>query len=267
MSTTSRTIRAPFDLHRCHPPPLFLKTPVTPGLRHTIRAADVHAMVAKMGGRQGQTERLSHWPITDSAAWSDDITPRDLSLHWLLLPARGDVSSDPPRRLAVGRARPGCCPALFHPGTASWDGPGRGHHRPRPAYLRMLDELVPSALHTVELHVNNPVEADHGRLKARLRPVRGLERCRLARLLATGHSLALNLRLGHYDIATMAPTVIGAASPSTTSPSPTEPTRSTVPLQRTKEGATQQCLSRSACLPCACAMACACSYDTTAAAR
>ncbi len=41
-----------------------------------------------------------------------------------------------------------------------------------PAYPRVLDELIPSALHTVERHANNPVEADHGRLKARLRPMR-----------------------------------------------------------------------------------------------
>ena len=43
-----------------------------------------------------------------------------------------------------------------------------------PAYPRVLDELVPSALHTVEQHANNPIQADHGRLKARLRLMRGL---------------------------------------------------------------------------------------------
>ena len=37
-----------------------------------------------------------------------------------------------------------------------------------PAYPRVLDELVPSALHVVERYANNPVESDHGRLKARL---------------------------------------------------------------------------------------------------
>ena len=45
-----------------------------------------------------------------------------------------------------------------------------------PAYPRVLDELIPSALHTVERYTNDPVEADHGRLKARLRPIRGLKR-------------------------------------------------------------------------------------------
>jgi hypothetical protein len=31
-----------------------------------------------------------------------------------------------------------------------------------PAYPHVPDELVPSALHTVEQHANNPTEADHG---------------------------------------------------------------------------------------------------------
>jgi transposase-like protein len=35
-------------------------------------------------------------------------------------------------------------------------------------YLRVLDELVPTALHVTELYANNRIEADHGRLKARL---------------------------------------------------------------------------------------------------
>jgi transposase-like protein len=72
-------------------------------------------------------------------------------------------------------------------------------------YPRVLDELVPAALHTVEQYANNPVEADHGRLKARLRPMRGLKRHRSARILAAGHAFVQNLRRGHYDIATEVP--------------------------------------------------------------
>jgi transposase, IS6 family len=71
-----------------------------------------------------------------------------------------------------------------------------------PAYPRVLDELVPSALHTVKRHANNPIEADHGRLKARLQPMRGLKRHGSARVLAAGHAFVQNLRRGHYDIAT-----------------------------------------------------------------
>ena len=74
-----------------------------------------------------------------------------------------------------------------------------------PVYPRVLDELIPSALHVVEQYANNPIEADHGRLKARLRPMRGLKRHRSARILAAGHALVQNLRRGHYDIATEVP--------------------------------------------------------------
>jgi transposase-like protein len=66
-----------------------------------------------------------------------------------------------------------------------------------PAYPRVLDALIPSALHTVERYANNPVEADRGRLKARLRPMRGLKRYRSARIISTGHAFVQNLRRGH----------------------------------------------------------------------
>ncbi len=74
-----------------------------------------------------------------------------------------------------------------------------------PVNPRVLDELVPSALHTMEQCANNPIEADHGRLKARLQPMRGLKCHRSARTLAAGHAFVQNLRRGHYDIATDVP--------------------------------------------------------------
>ena len=74
-----------------------------------------------------------------------------------------------------------------------------------PVYPRVLDELVLSALHTLEQYANNPAEADHGRLKARLRPMRGLKRPRSARILAAGHAFVQNLRRGHYELATDVP--------------------------------------------------------------
>jgi IS6 family transposase len=37
----------------------------------------------------------------------------------------------------------------------------------------VLDELVPTAMHVTEQFANNRIEADHARLKARLRPMRG----------------------------------------------------------------------------------------------
>lgn len=70
-----------------------------------------------------------------------------------------------------------------------------------PAYPRILDELIPSALHTVEQYANNPVETDHGRLKARLRPMRGLERHQSARIVSAGHAFVQNISRGHCQLA------------------------------------------------------------------
>jgi transposase, IS6 family len=70
---------------------------------------------------------------------------------------------------------------------------------------RSSNELIPSALNTVERYANNLVEADHGRLKARLRPMRGLKRYRSARIISAGHAFVQNLRRGHYELATDVP--------------------------------------------------------------
>jgi len=72
-------------------------------------------------------------------------------------------------------------------------------------YLRVIDELVPAAAHVTEQYTNNRVEADHGRLKARLRPMRGLKRFRSAARIAAGHAFVQNLRRGHYELATEVP--------------------------------------------------------------
>ncbi len=82
-------------------------------------------------------------------------------------------------------------------------------HGPRPmevttdralVYPRVLDELMPSACHVVEQYANNPVEADHARFKARLRPMCGLKRLRSLRVISIGHAFVQNLRRGHYEL-------------------------------------------------------------------
>jgi IS6 family transposase len=84
-------------------------------------------------------------------------------------------------------------------------------------YPRVVDELILSAPHTVEQYANNPIEADHGRLKARLRPMRGVKRHRSARILAAGHA---SFRISAAATTTSQPTLpaaTGSASPSMTS--------------------------------------------------
>ncbi len=45
-------------------------------------------------------------------------------------------------------------------------------------YPGVPEELAPAAWHCTEQYANNRVEADHARLKARLRPMRGLKQDR-----------------------------------------------------------------------------------------
>jgi transposase-like protein len=72
------------------------------------------------------------------------------------------------------------------------------------ALLAAVDELIPAAFHNTEQYANNRIEADHGRLKARLRPMRGLKRDHTARVIMRGHALMQNIRRGHYELGTEA---------------------------------------------------------------
>ena len=69
-----------------------------------------------------------------------------------------------------------------------------------PALRAVIDELIPTAFHNTEQYANNRIEADHGRLKARLRSMRGLKRDHTARVIIRGHALMQNIRRGHYEL-------------------------------------------------------------------
>jgi transposase, IS6 family len=65
----------------------------------------------------------------------------------------------------------------------------------------VLEELLPAAWHRTDRYANNGVEADHGRLKVRLRPMRGLKQDRSARVIVVGHAFVQNVRRGHGELA------------------------------------------------------------------
>ncbi|MGI8757537.1 MAG: IS6 family transposase [Acidimicrobiales bacterium] len=73
-----------------------------------------------------------------------------------------------------------------------------------PALARTIVELLPGAHHDTTQYANNGVEADHGRLKARLGPMRGLKRDRTASVVIAGHAFMQSLRRGHYELGTEA---------------------------------------------------------------
>jgi transposase-like protein len=79
-------------------------------------------------------------------------------------------------------------------------------------YPRVLDALVPSAWHRTDRYANNRVEADHGQLKRRLRPMRGLQTDGSARVITAGHAFVQNIRRGHYEIAVDEPIQLRVAA-------------------------------------------------------
>jgi transposase-like protein len=74
-----------------------------------------------------------------------------------------------------------------------------------PTYPVVLEELLPGAWHRTDRCANNGVEADHGRLKSRLQPMRGLQQDRSATVIVAGHAFVQNLRRGHYELAVEEP--------------------------------------------------------------
>jgi len=64
----------------------------------------------------------------------------------------------------------------------------------------VIDDLLYDALHDTAQYVNNRIEFDHGRLKARFRPMRGLRTDRTATVVIRGHAFLQNLRRGHYEL-------------------------------------------------------------------
>jgi transposase, IS6 family len=48
--------------------------------------------------------------------------------------------------------------------------------------------------------MNNWIEADHGRLNVRLRPMRAIKRPQPAMVVTAGHAIVQNLRRGQYEL-------------------------------------------------------------------
>jgi transposase-like protein len=71
--------------------------------------------------------------------------------------------------------------------------------------VKLIDELFPAAWHHSRQN-NNKIEADHGQLKRRLRPMRHLRNDRTATVIIRGHAFVQKLRRGHYHLTADVPT-------------------------------------------------------------
>ena len=112
---------------------------------------------------------------------------------------------------------------------------------------RVIDDLVPAARHVLEQHTNNVVEADHGPLKAPLRPMRGVKTISSLPTTSAGHAFVQNLRRGqprtHHRRARPGPRPCRLHRARTRSLIPDVARRASSALR--PDRSTQQCPSRS----------------------
>ena len=134
--------------------------------------------------RAGWEDTLSPCSSASTEAWVRRIPvpARDDHGGGALVPRYGSLYRDIEELLGERNIKV----AIRHPPPGTRPTPDRGEHRPRSTYPRALDELIPVACHVMEQYANNPIEADHGPLKARLRSMRGLKNPRSARVITTG---------------------------------------------------------------------------------
>ncbi len=95
------------------------------------------------------------------------------------------ASASHPAHDAIGYERPGSRPHGALGGTA-W----AGAHPSSSTSRRHRSDIT---------YTCSSPECDHGRLKARLRPKRGLKTDRTASIVISGHALVQNIRRGHYQ--------------------------------------------------------------------
>lgn len=77
---------------------------------------------------------------------------------------------------------------FFTRAIAAHGGPGIVVTDQAPSLANVIADPLPGALHNTDRYANNRVECDHGRLKARLGPMRGLKTDPTARILISGHA-------------------------------------------------------------------------------
>ena len=70
------------------------------------------------------------------------------------------------------------------------------------ALAYVIVELMPDAVHNTGQYANNRIECDHGSLKARLRPMRGMKTNQTASVIIHGRAFIQNIRRGHDELGT-----------------------------------------------------------------
>ena len=125
--------------------------------------------------------------------WFVDETYVTVAGRWIYLYRAVDQQAQVIDVLVSGRRNAEAARAFFARALRAGPSPVEVTTDRAPVYPSVLDQLVPAARHVTDHYTNNLIESDHGRFKARLRPMRGLKRIASARTIATGHAFVQNL--------------------------------------------------------------------------
>jgi transposase-like protein len=107
--------------------------------------------------------------------WFVDETYVKISGRWHYLYRAIDQHGQVIDVLVCGRRNAAAARAFFIRALRHGSAPVEVTTDKAPVYRRLVEDVAPAARHVSERYSNNTIEADHGRLKARLRPMRGLK--------------------------------------------------------------------------------------------
>jgi transposase, IS6 family len=188
-------------------------------LRYGLSYRDVEELLAERGVAVDHTT-IYRWVQTFTAEfidaarptrhatgdrWFVDETYVKVAGHWTYLYRAVDQHGQVIDVLVSERRDRAAAQAFFTHALRFGPAPVEVTTDRAPVYLRIIDEYASNARHVLEQYANNTVEADHGRLKARLHPMRGLKNIRSVSTIAIGHAFVQNLRRGHYELTTDQP--------------------------------------------------------------
>ena len=183
-------------------------------LRYGLSCRDVEELLAERGTRGRPRHRLPvgadlHVGVHRRCPGGTARHGRSLVRRRYLCEGRRpvDLSLSRGRSARAGHRRPGLRTSRQYRGAGVLRSRtevrfcfGAGDHRPAPLYPRVIDELVPGARRVLERYANNVVEADHGRLRARLRPMRGVKTISSLRTIVAGHAFVQNLHRARSNL-------------------------------------------------------------------
>jgi hypothetical protein len=159
-------------------------------LQLVVVAGDDDECIEDVVVMEKQHERLEHISLSLAEAKT------------LLLQLQRQIVAMQIAAYLITRAHSACARGL----SSRRVGPRRVESSPtKRTYSPALAAAVPGVRHRTGRYRTNGIERDHGFLKERLRPMRGLKSVASAAVFIRGHALMRNIRRGFYQLIESAP--------------------------------------------------------------